>query len=110
MRIRAIDRSRQSKIVFADDAVRFHFARQDHPPGDALEQKLKNFDVPASLVQVAAPGIEPVLADQIAVRQRIGRVGQPLADLLGQRRNVLRVVEYFDPRGMLVRADAVQPF
>src|SRR6185369_17684517 len=44
----------------SNDSVSLEFSRQNHPPGNALEQKLKNFHVPPGFFQVAAPSIEAV--------------------------------------------------
>ena len=62
-----------------------------------LEQKLVDFDVPAGLGEIAAPGVEPVPREQEAVAGRAGgrpiECGEPMADSLGELRHVLRVGE-----------------
>src|SRR5438552_3295396 len=89
--------------------VSLEFSGQNHPPRDTLKQKLKNLHVPPGLFQIAAPSIKTMAANEIAILQRLRGVVHPLVDLRGQRRNVLRIVENFDPSRRLVRCDSFQP-
>src|SRR5258707_1110388 len=77
--------------------------------GGAFQEELEDLDVAAGLVEVSPPSIQAVLANEIAVLERAGRIFQALADLLGQGGDVLGVVEDFDPPGGIVRGDAGQP-
>src|SRR5215510_9666760 len=103
MRMRAMNFS-------LDHTVRFQLTRQNHSSCDALEQKFKNLDVPSGFVEVAAPSIEAMAANQVAILQRLSRVVDAFADLLGERRDVLRIVEDVDPGRGVVRGNSLQAF
>src|SRR4051794_28026254 len=64
--------------------------------------------MPPGLVEVAAPSIKAVTADEVAVLQWIGSVAHPAGNLLGQRGNVLCVVENLNPGRRFVRGDTFQ--
>src|SRR5262245_33561419 len=81
---------------------------QHQPPGGDFEQEFKNLDMPPSLVEVAAPSVQSVAANEVTVPQRTLRIGERFADLLGQVGNVLRVLEDRYPLPVLVRGDAVE--
>src|SRR5205823_6308935 len=71
------------QLLAGRNACPTQIPRQNHPPGDTLEQKLENLDVPASLLQIAAPSIKAVTPNQVAVLQRVSRVIHPDGNLLG---------------------------
>src|SRR5260370_4172123 len=71
-----------------------------------LEEELVNLDVTPGLVQVAAPGVQPVTPDQKAVPQRVVRVFEALLHAPGQCGDVLAVGEDLDPLAGLVRGEA----
>ena len=76
---------------------------QTQPPSFALKEKFIHFNMSPRRKYVSAPGIEPVLANQKTVRNFLRLGFDHRSHLIGQRRNILRVVEDRNPVRRLVR-------
>src|SRR5688572_27188912 len=74
-------------------------ARQQH-----LEEELQDLHVPASFLEVPAPGVEPVASDQERISRRV--LAEAGAHDAGEPRHVLRVVHDRNRHARLVRRHA----
>jgi len=75
---------------------------------DRLEQELQNLYVSLGVCQCIAPGVEPVSAQKKRVSLWVSI--EHLADRPCKTNHVLIVVDDWNMLGMLVGADAGQPF
>src|SRR5262245_14527354 len=73
-----------------------------------FEQEFEDLDVPVGFLQIPAPSVETVAANEEPVAQRRVVSFNAANDFLGHLGNVLRVVDDRDQLFMFVAGDAVQ--
>ena len=66
--------------------------------------------MPTSGGKIVPPGVEAMLAYQKTMLNGVFSIGEPDAKLLGQRRDVLRILENGDSLGSLMGLNAFETF
>lgn len=74
----------------------------------ALEQELEDLDLSSGGIKIFAPGVESMAMDEVAMFEWLLRIIDPGVDLLGEKGDVLGVLENGDTDRRFMSCDAAE--